>query len=109
MNSGIKELIIRIQADEQMLAEGCVHLKEIQQVTPSSTRGCEECLALGVDTWIRLRICLTCGYIGCCDNSRYQHARKHYNETGHPMILSFEPNELWMYCFADDEIYIAPE
>lgn len=108
MREDIQEVIQRIQTDSEFQAEGCEHFKGIQQVTPSSTRGCEECIKMG-DGWTRLRICLTCGYVGCCDTSKNQHARKHYNETKHPLILSFEPRELWMYCFEDDQIFIAPD
>ncbi len=108
MNTGLHELIERIQTDEAFQAEGCGHFKQIQQVSAEPTQVCEDCRKLG-DAWIRLRICLTCGYVGCCDSSVNKHARRHYEQTGHPMVLSFEPRELWMYCFADDRIYIAPE
>lgn len=109
MNTGIDELITRIQNDEQMQRDGCTHLKEIQHVTPGSDKGCEECLMMGETNWVRLRICLNCGHIGCCDSSKNKHARRHFEQTDHAIVLSFEPRELWMYCFVDDEIYIAPE
>jgi uncharacterized UBP type Zn finger protein len=108
MNTDVNTLIQRIQSDNELQAKGCEHFKDIQEVTPSFTNGCEDCKKMG-DGWTRLRICLACGYVGCCDTSKNQHARKHYNATKHPMILSFEPRELWMYCFDDDEIFIAPE
>jgi uncharacterized UBP type Zn finger protein len=107
MNTGIEALITRIQNDQQMLQDGCAHLSQINQVTPQS-ESCETCVQMG-KPWIRLRLCLTCGHVGCCDSSTGKHARRHYQETNHPIILSFEPQELWMYCFEDDEIYIAPE
>ena len=86
-----------------MDAPTCLHLDQIQDVKPSG-RGCKECLELG-DTWMHLRLCRTCGHVGCCDNSKNRHATKHNGETGHPIIQSFEPGEDWMYCYPD-ELYI---
>ncbi len=77
----------------------CTHLDQIQAVTPSS-QGCEDCLKTG-DTWVHLRVCLICGYVGCCDNSRNKHATRHYHATGHAIIQSFEPGEHWIWCFVD--------
>jgi uncharacterized UBP type Zn finger protein len=69
-------------------------------VVPSG-KGCTECLELG-DDWVHLRLCLTCGHVGCCDNSKNTHATKHYHHTKHPVIRSFEPGEDWGYCYPDD-------
>lgn len=79
--------------------EVCSHLDQIQSVRPNST-GCEECIALG-DTWVNLRLCMTCGNVGCCDDSKNQHASKHHHATGHPIIMSFQPNEEWLWCYVD--------
>ena len=84
----------------------CTHLDQIQDVTPNSD-GCEECRALG-DTWVHLRLCLICGNVGCCENSKNTHARKHAHAHGHPLIRSFEPGEFWMWCYID-EVMILPE
>ena len=54
----------------------CTHLDQIHDVKPH-TRGCEECLKMG-DTWVHLRLCLTCGHVGCCDSSKNKHATKHF-------------------------------
>jgi uncharacterized UBP type Zn finger protein len=81
----------------------CSHLAAIQDVTPRTPDGCEECLASG-DTWVHLRLCLSCGHVGCCDQSKNRHARKHFRSGGHPIVRSFEPGEGWVYCFADDEL-----
>jgi uncharacterized UBP type Zn finger protein len=83
-----------------MSTSECTHLDQIQQVTPHGS-GCEECLQTG-DSWVHLRLCLTCGHIGCCDSSKNKHARKHFHHEGHPIVRSFEPGENWRYCFADD-------
>ena len=63
--------------------------------------GCEACLKVG-DTWVHLRLCLTCGRVGCCDDSKNKHATKHYHTSKHPVIRSFEPGEHWRYCYPDD-------
>lgn len=81
------------------LRNKCTHTDHIQEVTPSG-QGCNKCLELG-DTWVHLRMCLTCGHVGCCDNSKNKHATKHYKETGHPIMQSFEPGEEWMWCYVD--------
>jgi uncharacterized UBP type Zn finger protein len=81
----------------------CTHkdMIEITDVEPGS-KGCEECLKIG-DTWVHLRICLTCGHIGCCDQSKNKHATKHFVEAGHPIIQSYQPGEDWRYCYIDEE------
>ena len=83
-----------------MSTETCEHVQNLQDVTPSGN-GCEECLKMG-DTWVHLRLCETCGHVGCCDSSKNKHATKHYHATGHPVIKSFEPGEDWGYCYVDD-------
>jgi uncharacterized UBP type Zn finger protein len=84
------------------IAEPCGHAKEIGPVQASGT-GCKECLEMS-DRWVHLRLCMTCGQVGCCDNSRNKHATKHYHETGHPIIRSFEPGEAWLYCYPDEAV-----
>ena len=84
----------------------CSHLDMIQDVTPSA-EGCEDCLAAG-DTWVHLRLCMTCGHVGCCDDSKNTHARKHATATEHPIIKSFETGEFWMWCYQDD-VLLLPE
>lgn len=74
---------------------------EIKDVIPGS-KGCEECMKMG-DTWVHLRICLTCGHVGCCNQSKNKHASRHYKETSHPIIQSFQPGERWKYCYIDRE------
>ncbi len=81
----------------------CTHLDSIKEVTPSA-EGCEECLQTG-DWWVHLRLCLTCGHVGCCDSSPNKHASKHAKETGHPIVESFEPGEDWRWCYID-EVYV---
>jgi uncharacterized UBP type Zn finger protein len=78
----------------------CTHLNQVHPVTPSG-EGCVECLKSG-DTWVHLRLCRTCGHVGCCDDSKNRHARKHFGGAGHPIISSLEPGEDWSWCFADE-------
>lgn len=80
----------------------CEHLDMIHDVTPT-TQGCEECLETG-DRWVHLRLCLTCGHVGCCDSSPNKHATKHFHATGHPIVRSFQPGENWRWCFVDEEL-----
>ena len=82
---------------------GCEHLREIKPVTPSAD-GCEDCLKIG-GRWVHLRLCETCGHVGCCDNSPNRHATKHFHASNHPIIKSFEPGEDWGYCYVDDRFY----
>jgi hypothetical protein len=77
----------------------CVHVSEIKDVKPN-TSGCEECLKMG-DSWVHLRLCLTCGHVGCCDSSKNKHATKHFHHSHHPIMQSIEPGEDWMWCFVD--------
>jgi len=81
----------------------CEHVKDLHDVIPSGN-GCEECLKTG-DTWLHLRLCEICGFVGCCDQSKNKHATKHFHKTTHPVIKSFEPGEDWGYCYADDIYY----
>jgi uncharacterized UBP type Zn finger protein len=86
------------------MEQGCQHLKEIKKVEPQTPDGCEECLQTG-DAWVHLRLCEMCGHVGCCDNSKNKHATKHFHNTAHPIIKSFEPGENWGYCYPDDMFY----
>lgn len=77
----------------------CTHTDQIE-ITETERDYCEECRKSG-DNWVHLRMCMVCGKVGCCDSSKNKHARKHYQETGHPLIRSVEPGETWRYCYED--------
>ncbi len=83
---------------------GCSHMDRVQEVSPSAD-GCEDCLKTG-DSWVHLRICMTCGHVGCCDNSKNTHARKHYHASDHAIVKSFEPGENWLWCFEDKQLMV---
>ena len=72
-----------------------------QEITPSSQETCPQCVEMG-DSWVNLRVCLICGQVGCCDNSKNTHATKHFQETGHALLQSYQPGEGWRYCYVDD-------
>ena len=73
------------------------HLAQIRPVRVRTPQGCEECLSLGTP-WVHLRLCLSCGHVGCCDSSPMRHARAHATES-HPIVRSLEPGEDWRWCY----------
>lgn len=83
----------------------CTHTDQVEDVAPSA-EGCQECLEAG-DEWVEARMCLVCGHVGCRDSSENQHARKHFQATGHPLIEAFEPGADWRWCYLD-EVYLEP-
>ena len=86
----------------------CEHLADACNVpTPVTPTGCEECLQEGAE-WVHLRLCMTCGHVGCCDSSEGTHATKHSHATGHPVIRSFEPGEAWRWCYIDEVLADGP-
>jgi diadenylate cyclase len=90
------------------MATVCTHLNSIKDVSPL-TQGCEECSRAG-DEWLHLRLCLSCGHVGCCDDSENKHATKHFHATEHPIIQSLERGEDWRWCYVDETLLDeAPE
>ncbi len=83
------------------MADTCAHTDEITNPEPHSW-GCEDCLAMGEENWVHLRLCEVCGHVGCCDNSPRRHATAHFHGESHPIIRSYEPGEEWFYCYVDD-------
>ena len=83
------------------MTKTCHHLDQIRHVIPDPSSGCKECLAMG-SRWVHLRLCLSCGHVGCCDSSPNKHASKHARATTHPVVASAEPGERWLYCYPDD-------
>jgi uncharacterized UBP type Zn finger protein len=84
---------------------GCTHLEFIRDVQPSAP-GCEDCLRIG-SWWVHLRMCMTCGHVGCCDSSPNRHASAHAQSSGHPIVRSIEPGEDWMWCYVDEVVLEA--
>ena len=79
----------------------CSHLTDLEPIEPNTTEGCEDCLESG-GQWVHLRLCMTCGHVGCCDTSKNKHATAHHHATGHPIVRSLEPGEEWGWCYADE-------
>jgi uncharacterized UBP type Zn finger protein len=85
-----------------MSASACTHLDQVELTElPAQVDGCEDCLRTG-SKWLHLRICLTCGHVGCCDNSPGRHATAHSRDSAHPLIRSLEPGEEWSWCYVDE-------
>ena len=85
----------------------CSHLDQIRfYELPEPIEGCEDCLAMG-SRWVHLRMCQSCGKIGCCDSSPQKHASRHAAEAGHPIIRSAQPGEEWSWCFEDNVAFVA--
>jgi uncharacterized UBP type Zn finger protein len=83
-------------------SQPCRHITEkMPRVVHRPAPGCEECLKIG-SSWVHLRVCLSCGKVGCCDDSPHRHATAHYKETRHPVIASAEVGETWAYCYVDE-------
>jgi hypothetical protein len=83
-------------------------MEPIDVSRPPSGDGCAECLA-GGGWWLHLRRCAACGHVGCCDTSPSQHATQHFEDTGHPVIQSFEPGESWFWDFVRGAPLDGPE
>jgi uncharacterized UBP type Zn finger protein len=87
----------------------CTHLDTIEiKELPEAVEGCEDCLRTG-DAWCHLRMCLTCGHVGCCDSSPNRHASAHALAQGHPIIRSIQPGEDWSWCYVDEVGMVIPE
>jgi uncharacterized UBP type Zn finger protein len=84
----------------------CPHIEALDPVdpVPASKDGCVTCLAEGRHDWVHLRLCLGCGYVGCCDSSPGRHASRHFGDAQHPVMCSFEPGETWRWCFVDEVV-----
>jgi uncharacterized UBP type Zn finger protein len=86
----------------------CTHLDQITVARPEQFEGCEDCLASG-GRWVHLRVCRSCGKVGCCDSSPNRHATKHAHTSGHPIVSSLEPGETWSYCYPDDLAFVLED
>lgn len=84
-----------------MATNTCNHLQDLK-IIESEKYECQECVKTG-DNWVHLRTCQSCGVTLCCDSSINKHARKHRDESDHPVIISAEPGEKWAYCYNDEQ------
>ena len=89
--------------------ETCTHLDQIEiSDLPHEITGCEDCLAIGA-RWVHLRMCMTCGKIGCCDSSPNKHATQHANTSGHSVVRSAERGEDWSWCYVDEVMFTVAQ
>ncbi len=72
------------------------------KITEGESDVCPACVEGGTE-WVHLRMCLTCGNVGCCDSSPMQHSRRHFERDNHALARSLEPREDWAWCFVDEE------
>ena len=84
------------------MSSTCSHLGRISVTAlPEEIAGCTDCLAVE-GTWVHLRMCQSCGRIGCCDSSPRRHASAHARSSRHPVARSAEPGEDWSWCYLDN-------
>ncbi|WP_205650515.1 cation:proton antiporter [Actinoplanes solisilvae] len=91
---------------EETISTACTHLDRIN-ITETDEEACAECVELG-DTWVQLRMCLSCGAVGCCDDSKNKHATAHYHDSRHPLIRSLQEGDGWQYCYEDKTLVREP-
>ena len=121
----IEQVLSALDVEESMLDVATARAEELSAepvATPTSTEGpcshlavapadidaggetlCEDCIREGT-TSVHLRICLSCAQVGCCDSSVGRHAERHFRQSGHLVMRSFEPGETWRWCYADERI-----
>ena len=81
----------RLAFERSIIRRDCTHLADTTAFAPDAV-ACPGCEAKD-EKWVKLRMCLTCGSVGCCDSSSSQHARAHFDATGHPVMRSIEPGK----------------
>lgn len=81
--------------------ESCTHIAALQSLKFANAYQCEECMKTG-DRWVHLRTCQTCGVTLCCDSSPNRHMTAHYRQAHHPVVISAEPGEQWIWCYKDE-------
>jgi len=101
----IPEILFKVLFTGQVADKACSHLAQIQ-VTEPATDVCEDCVVKG-DIWPALRMCLICGYVGCCDTSVNTHAKKHYQATGHSLFHFIHLAEGWIWCYEDNALFTS--
>jgi CPA1 family monovalent cation:H+ antiporter len=103
----VEEADERLRDEELTAVPGsgeCEHLVAAPRSARPDTPGrCQECVDAGV-RWVHLRMCLTCGQVGCCDSSPLRHATAHFHASGHPVMRSVEPGEAWRWCYVDEQL-----
>jgi uncharacterized UBP type Zn finger protein len=82
------------------MVENDEHMEDANLGIEPKTQGCEEHEKEGKSDWVALRLCLTCGHVGCCDSTPGTHATAHFNETGHAVMMSLPKSDSsWKWCY----------
>jgi uncharacterized UBP type Zn finger protein len=89
----------RVAFERSVVPRACTHPTDDLRA-PIPALSCPSCANDGLE-WLKLRMCLTCGAVGCCDSSQGRHAAGHFEQTGHPLMRSIEPGETWGWCYVD--------
>lgn len=89
-----------------MAERTCEHESQAADGVEPDGDGCRVCHEEGT-RWVHLRMCRVCGQVGCCDSSPGRHATRHFHDTGHAVMQSFEPGETWGWCYVD-QAYLGP-
>lgn len=98
----------RTQTEDAPVLVSCEHAPEMTVFQPRRENACEECRKNNYK-WVHLRLCLSCGHVGCCDSSVHKHATKHFHSEDHPVMASLEPGESWAWCYADERFVPLPQ
>ncbi len=98
----VDDFLLKVLFTGQVADKPCPHLADVQVTRPTRDT-CDECGP--DDIWPALRMCLTCGHVGCCDTSTHKHAKAHWEATGHPLMRSIRLDEAWIWCYADDALF----
>ena len=99
----IPEVIVRLAFTGQMADKPCAHIDQVRVIEPQAHE-CAACVASG-DIWPALRMCLMCGFVGCCDTSKNRHMKGHHESTGHPIFRSIRMDEGWIWCYEDNAFF----
>lgn len=82
-----------------MKLSSCSHLPK--KFAKPRTNKCE---GADSDNVLDLRVCLTCGYVGCCEDSPGKHIEKHAKESGHQVIASYPADkDSFKWCYKDND------
>src|ERR1700722_16375336 len=82
----------------------CEHLDGLRPVRPQAA-DCRDCRDdRNRPGPVGLMVCLTCGWVGCSNDSPNQHARAHYEETDHPVAAGLAPGSAWRWCYVHQRL-----
>ena len=98
----IDDLLLKLLFTGQVADKPCSHLVDVQLLS-TDVANCDDCAP--DEIWPALRLCLTCGHVGCCDTSVHKHAKAHWEETGHPLMRSIRMDEGWIWCYEDSALF----